>query len=154
MLHSLCVLPAKTKHRMLRSSRQDRGLTESEKADESSTPSYLLLLHSGGGCNGGVSHLRRDSGRTESEKADESSTYSDAIVSCSYVYAQRARMLDMYVYMYACMYVCVCVCVCVHACVYEEMCIHTSQCTTDTHAHIIHLRALVPKSLLLPAPIT
>ena len=69
--------------------RRDGGRTESEKADESSTPSYLLLLHSGGGCNGGVSHLRRDSGRTESEKADESSTCSDAIVSCSYVYAQR-----------------------------------------------------------------
>ena len=71
-----------------------------------------------------------------------------------YTRSVRVCWICMYICMHVCMYVCVCVCVCVHACVYEEMCIHTSQCTTDTHAHIIHLRALVPKSLLLPAPIT
>ena len=71
---------------------------------------------------------------------------------CAYIY--MCIYVCIYVCMYVCMYVCVCVCVCLHACVYEKMCIHTSQCTTDTHAHIIHLRALVPKSLLLPAPIT
>ena len=57
---------------------------------------YILCIYSRAkidredcGGNRGVSHLRRDGGRTESEKADESSTCSDAIVSCSYVYAQR-----------------------------------------------------------------
>ena len=60
---------------------------------------YILCIYSRAkidredcGGNRGVSHLRRDGGRTESEKADESSTYSDAIVSCSYVYAQRIYM--------------------------------------------------------------